>query len=328
VSVSELAPGEFEGLVTALLAAFPTTHSLKEMLRFKLGKSLDALTEGALKQRCFQLVEASEAEGWTDDLVAGAQAHNPGNPRLADFFGRYRMSAQRSVPARALERLVNAGHGTFDPVRFREGLARVERVVCRIDAGNGAAGTGVLVGRNVVLTNDHVLGERPASSLRARFDYKLLQDGSVAPAHEHSVAACLERSSSDELDYAFLELGGAAADDAVVDGPRGCLAPPPKEPDLSGLLFIVQHPGGGPLKVAFDDVIAVSADARRVTYKVNTERGSSGSPILDRHWNFVALHHSGDPRDDRPAEYNEGIPIATIRAALGDTLGGKLGWKP
>ncbi len=53
----------------------------------------------------------------------------------------------------------------------------------------------------------------------------------------------------------------------------------------------------------------------RVTYRTNTEPGSSGSPVFDQNWNLVALHHMGDP-DWSTLTHNEGIPVASIQNYL------------
>ena len=68
------------------------------------------------------------------------------------------------------------------------------------------------------------------------------------------------------------------------------------------------------MKLAMSDtgVGAVVGDGTRLTYEVNTERGSSGSPCLTFDLRLVALHQSGHPRS------NVGVPISTIAAHLGD----------
>jgi V8-like Glu-specific endopeptidase len=55
-----------------------------------------------------------------------------------------------------------------------------------------------------------------------------------------------------------------------------------------------------------------------VTYKTNTEAGSSGSPCFNANWDLVALHHSGDPNFDpgHKPTYNEGIPFSAIANLL------------
>ena len=85
-------------------------------------------------------------------------------------------------------------------------------------------------------------------------------------------------------------------------------------------LFIVQHPKGNPLQLALDTeaVIGANANGTRVTYRTNTEPGSSGSPCFNRDWELVALHHLGDPDYSvgHAAAYNQGVPITAIQHLL------------
>jgi len=85
-------------------------------------------------------------------------------------------------------------------------------------------------------------------------------------------------------------------------------------------LLIVQHPHGQPLKLALEtrSITTVNANRTRVRHRTNTERGSSGSPCFNVHWELVALHHCGDP-DDSPAglaRWNQSIPVDTIVALI------------
>jgi hypothetical protein len=130
----------------------------------------------------------------------------------------------------------------------------------------------------------------------------------------------------DKLDYALLLVDGGPGDEVLLQVPgeeptkRGWLEVSEAiHPFETGTpLFIVQHPKGNPLKLAFDTdaVIGVFGDGQRVRYKTNTEPGSSGSPVFDENWNLVALHHSGDPEGRLPPQYNEGIPMSAILALL------------
>ncbi|ARV61587.1 hypothetical protein BZZ01_25810 [Nostocales cyanobacterium HT-58-2] len=70
----------------ALLSAFPTPAKLKQMVRFKLDKNLDAIAGGAnLSETISNLIEWAEAEGKLEELLIAARKENPGNPALQNF---------------------------------------------------------------------------------------------------------------------------------------------------------------------------------------------------------------------------------------------------
>src|SRR5438445_9734221 len=60
----------------------------------------------------------------------------------------------------------------------------------------------------------------------------------------------------------------------------------------------------------------------KLHYRAPTAPGSSGSPVFNKDWQLVALHHSSVKRMPAPSgtgtvEANEGISIGAIKHALG-----------
>jgi V8-like Glu-specific endopeptidase len=112
-------------------------------------------------------------------------------------------------------------------------------------------------------------------------------------------------------------IGNKAADHETP--PRGWITLPtaPYNFAANTPLFIVQHPDAAPMKLALDTeaIIGLNSNGTRVTYKTNTEPGSSGSPCFNQNWELVALHHAGDPKSLMPM-WNRGIPIALVTAHL------------
>lgn len=203
----------------------------------------------------------------------------------------------------------------------------------------------ILGERGQETASDSAIGDGFAArtaDVQLRFDYKLLSDGrSLGTEIVHQLAGeslaewLVDQSpyskvdlltdpggqmpSDDELDYVVIRLKRPAAADAVASrdaAPRGCisLAPSPPQPSVDEPLLIIQHPEGKPIKLAFHAVTGLNQNNNRVTYKVNTNRGSSGSPCFNYRWDLVALHHSGDPQF-KPVR-NQGIPFAAIRQRL------------
>jgi endonuclease G, mitochondrial len=184
------------------------------------------------------------------------------------------------------------------------------------------AGTGWLITDQLLVTNHHVINARnddepdasrddldaQARSTVALFDF----DAETLPGTEAPVAS-LEAVSS-AIDYAVLRL----------DKPSGRkpLRVAPQLPKVGGdsylAMNIIQHPLGGPKRVALRSNLVLSADDREIRYFTDTERGSSGSPVCDDRWRVVALHRaftrvSGVSFEGKTTAYvNSGVPIGAI----------------
>jgi len=240
-----------------------------------------------------------------------------------------------------LEGLVRPRLRIMDMERWRMREAAVSAQVCRIDIGATPRGTGFLVGRDLVLTNYHVLtsviaGETAATSVQCVFDFKRLADGTVNQGRgvklardwliakaPPSQAESEDRPddvlpTSDELDFSLIKLAeafGTTPVATVTAGPRGWVELPTMQPPIptGAALIIVQHPNSEPISLALDTsaVHGLNANGTRVRYATNTDNGSSGSPCFDFDWSLVALHHMGDPNWRNPT-YNQGVPIGLI----------------
>ena len=243
-------------------------------------------------------------------------------------------------------------------------MGEQEGRVCQIELA-GQTGTGFLIGPCAVMTNYHVLkpllnGQAQPADVAVRFDFRWGADGTFQPGFAHPLAADwrIDASPSSaideapdqpgvwpdpgELDYAVVRLASnlgsrPIGDDRQTDPPppnRGWIELPTEGYGFAKntALNILQHPGGQPIKVAFDTSAILEVDAvngtglngngTRVRYRTNTDHGSSGAPCFDANWNLVALHHAGDPSYPKlkKAEYNQGVPISRIRERLGDKV--------
>lgn len=355
---NERLSGEQMGaLRDALLDAFSSPKALAQMLLIHVNRRLALVAGGDnLQELTFALIEKAEDQSWTAELLAGARAAEPQSDTLLTFAQQFGLAPSTGAPAE-LERKIREANGVLDVVPWRTRLGAIEGQVCRVEVDSGVPpdfGTGFLLGPEVVMTNYHVVepvitGRVPPSKVRLRFDYKTLVNGpAVNPGSVYQLAApdwlidASPYSAHDlkanpagdpdpsELDYAVLRVAQAPGNDPVggpaargpLAQPRGWIDVPASVHDFTKYpsLFIMQHPDGGPLKLAFDtqSVISVNPNSTRVRYATTTEPGSSGSPCFDANWNLVAVHHAGDPRYEQlhRAEYNEGVPIAAIVALL------------
>lgn len=390
---------EFAEVRDAITRAF-TADDFDQLLyeRLEFNRPVQ-VADGPFKVVVSNVLKAAQMEGWDPILIAEVAAARPLKQEVQEIYARYgealvdearqqvveeqrrkamerfglgpRVNLQRGGSAQlpslppatnsGLERKIKQYLPFLDVGLWRARVFQMEGRVCRIEIGNDAAGTGFLVGPDVLLTNYHVMAAvigNPAlaPTVRFRFDYQALAGGTksegllvslrtpdwLIDSSPYTSAEAKNRPDDtvptvDELDYALLRLDRPLGDEPlnpnIQDSRSRGWIPVPVAPPLitQGMpILILQHPKGDPLKLAIDTegVISVSPQGTRVRYATNTEGGSSGSPCFDIDWNLIALHHYGDPLHDR-AQYNQGVPIHMIRGRLkrigkDDALGGPL----
>jgi hypothetical protein len=282
-----LAIEEAKGLNEALLSAY-TYDSLERMLFFELGKQLEHIApRDNLQQVIFKVITTAEKDGWTNDLVHAAHDANPGNVKMKRFVGQY----LRFLGAKpTLEKIIQKTNGFIDVAAWRAKLERIERQVCSLEIAGDHAGTGFLIGHDLVMTNYHViedlLGAVPKfqpQQVRIRFDFKKSDDGAVlndgvrygladgswlVDASPYSAAEGAndfnQLPAPDELDFAVLRIaphkkggnnGTTPGHEPIMgsrDKTRGWIIFPKQPASFSpGMpLFIVQHPKKEPMKMA------------------------------------------------------------------------------
>jgi hypothetical protein len=346
----------------ALDDAFDGIEALDEFLWEMLDKRLHNVAYGGDAQILrFKLIKKADAEGWVLRLIVAACETRPTNTALRDIAAELGLSAAPAelhevTPAGiSLERVILETAPFLDVSAWRARLSELEAQVCRVEVPAGTrstAGTGFLVGPDLVLTNYHVvdvLHKKMANprEARLRFDYKATPDGTrvnegticrladdwlVAwrpPSEVDDMIAPADKlPAPDELDFALLRVEGTPGSqpigraDRVPGAPdRGWIrldGPSMDSCDAGYPLLILQHPSDQPLKLAVGQSDGLNANQTRLRHKVNTNRGSSGSPCLNVRLDVVALHHAGDPNFDpvhKPA-WNAAIPIVAIRDYL------------
>lgn len=176
--------------------------------------------------------------------------------------------------------------------------------VCRVDVANmERTGTGVLVGKDLVLTNYHVINytgnENVTENLaqtKLSFGFVSGPVGSSDPVQTFSLAetAPVSFSPTDELDFALLRVA------KEIRKARGLEAPPFAKgvPSKGNGLHIIQHPNGETMKLALSSngVTAVDNDTGLFQYVTKTAGGSSGAPCFNDDWEIVGLHHAEVPK--------------------------------
>lgn len=337
---------QHEKLSEALRDAFRRPNRFEEFVQYRFNKNLYDITIAEdLRELAFDLIREADCQGWVRTLILGALQSNSGNKKLIEFaedFFPNESFLGISLPSELLsrgtrEKIIRQTNSFINVDEWLVKLSQIQRQVCRIEfPKNKGQGTGFLIAPNVVITNYHVMEtivkERVSySDVVLHFDYKTIVGGtSEIKGTEYRLKRnwLIDQSpylpdnetrlpTLDELDYVLLRVDGEPGNTPIgeKDSPsRGWIKLPttydfsPNTP-----LFILQHPDGEPLKLAFDTdaIIGVNENKTIVKYKTNTNYGSSGSPCFNSNWDLVALHHMG-----LEGQYNAGTPFSTICSRL------------
>jgi len=338
-------------LSDALREAF-LPDALDELLYYALDIRRADITMGAdYRTQVFHIIRSANAAGWIFDLVVAARDARPRNADLQAIAADLGLGAMPD----SLERIISESVPFADVSSWRARLGVLENQVCRVEIPCGprtSLGTGFLVAADICITNHHVVkpllaGDAEPARTCLRFDYRRAADGTVVyPGTEFTLAddwlvaaqppspadaqpRTTDLPAADELDFALLRirdapgLSPAGRARHVEDAPiRGWLDRVAVDGFAEGSpLFLLQHPAGAPLKLAFGQSAGLNANRTRLRHRVNTEAGSSGSPCLNANLEVVGLHHAGDPIFDpehKPA-YNSAIPIQAIIDFLAST---------
>lgn len=289
------------------------------------------------------IAEFAQSEGRLLDLLGLAWSDKPGNLRLNELAGSWlpdqagvlakygeppppRPLAEQTVTTAQLQRQIDKHSRLVDLAIFEGNMGRLKRALCRVLIPE-VNGTGFLIGRRTVLTNYHVVEKalnRNATSadISCEFDYAAKDAATVkfkarsgewlGPKSPYSLSDTTGTGEPgpNELDFAVIHL------EAEVEPDRLAIELPFAPPIVAqgDYIFIGQHPGGGVAQIALGRVVAHPGKSLRYRYDVTTEPGSSGSPVLDMDMRLVALHHAAEPTNN--PTYNQGVPIARIKAAL------------
>ncbi|MCA8951038.1 MAG: trypsin-like peptidase domain-containing protein [Planctomycetes bacterium] len=174
-----------------------------------------------------------------------------------------------------------------------------------------------------LLTNAHVVSTpdvNPRAALKpeeatAVFEARGRAADPAAPPIEHEVEVVWS-SPPDVLDATILRLKPA------VDGEALPLSRYLPAADEHNRVFVIGHPSGGSLAISLLDSLLLDHDGVRLHYRTPTEGGNSGSPVFNRQWQLIGIHHAGFDRvrklNGLPGTYaaNEGFAIQQVATAF------------
>lgn len=203
--------------------------------------------------------------------------------------------------------------------RYEDGVA--------IDKGYW--GTAWLLSPTDLITNHHVLNARdrgePAASaddfkrqaLETRIQFDVNDENAECPV----VPVAGVGAYDPKLDFAVLQIAPQSG-----RNPLSIRKEPLRVSNKDYVpVNIIQHPRGGPKKIALRNNLATAKTQNDLRYFTDTLPGSSGSPVLDDNWEVVALHRGSTAVDKvqyqgrKTAVMNLGTLVGVILKKLGKT---------
>lgn len=222
----------------------------------------------------------------------------------------------------------------YAPVEYLRRMQKCADAVCRVVNSTGTLGTGFLIGRQLIITNNHILPTEesctyipatestPARGV-AQFFYEDEKPTIAVPLDGRSVfltsqSPGRESAKGEFLDFTIVALATVPENDDLA---RIYLLPlslfkDVVTPSKNDEAFIVQHPKGEKTKISWGPTRVITQDNDAVHYNTRTDKGSSGSPVLNKQRLLFAIHRLGKCPVPAHGSCNQGVLIKSVVAFL------------
>lgn len=201
------------------------------------------------------------------------------------------------------------------------------------DVADASSGTAWIIRPGIGVTNYHVFNARTdfepvaspedydkqAASARLIEDYVAEDDERVG----HALGPDSLLYFDETLDFAVFRLPGALADRPALSLRRHPIRKNETQ-KIGDRVNLLQHPMGRPMRLGFRNNFVVLGNNEILAYLTDTNRGSSGAPVLDDSWSVAALHVGSQAISVPDIQLmgveirreNFGVPVKTILSHL------------
>ncbi len=201
-----------------------------------------------------------------------------------------------------IEYIIAKGQQKLKALTLRQAIGRIESTP-EPKPENGI-GTGILIDSNFLLTCNHIFTKNSLQKAWVRLNYT--EENNFNLPEDLFELDLNDIKCSSQYDYALIKIKGQPQQK-------------PMKPTNINLnsgqeIRIIHHPAGKKIIVSeLGKIVKVGRDY--VDYNLDTDEGSSGAPIFDQNWQFVAIHrgnlgtHEGR---DIPFGITSGVPISAF----------------
>jgi len=196
--------------------------------------------------------------------------------------------------------------GNIISIEFLERGLEVGQAVGKIEikiAGIEFFGTGFLVGKDLMITNHHVLLTKShVSNARIKFNYEDNLFGTPKKVLECTFDPDRFFYEDARNDFAIVAVKVKKSDRAIL---RKLYTIPLLESEgkinVDHAVNVIHHPNGKTKSISVHDSKLLylenknDEDDQYCFYSSDTETGSSGSPVFNNRWEVIALHQKGVP---------------------------------